>query len=208
MFQYLPEIILSVARTISCRIKRMTKGRPFYRDVFTTAGSSSAVSKALSQMIRAGLLQRVARGIYMRPKWSQYIGQVYPSPLAVMGIITRANGEVVQIHGAEAVRRFGLSTQMQVLPTYYTSGYTREIKVGNAVIRLRHVSKERLQHAGTKVGLALTALYYLGRKGSSELVISRICEVLTDQELMALRACVMPIWMHAALSRSYRRSGE
>lgn len=186
----------------------MTKGRPFHRDMFAMAGSSSAVSKALSQMIRAGLLQRVARGIYMRPKWSENIGRVYASPLAVMGIITKTNGEVVQIHGAEALRRLGLSTQMQVLPTYYTSGYTREIKVGNAVIRLKHVSKERLQHASTKVGLALTALHYLGRKGSSELVISRICEALSDQELTALRACVMPIWMQVALSRSYGRSRE
>ncbi|WP_339456402.1 DUF6088 family protein [Pseudomonas sp. EA_65y_Pfl1_P120] len=199
---------MSVAQTISYQIKHMTKARPFHRDIFSTAGSSSAVSKALSQMVRAGLLQRVARGIYMRPKRSEYIGQVYANPLAVMGIITRANGEVVQIHGAEAVRRLGLSTQMQVLPTYYTSGYTREIKVGNTVIRLRHVSKERLQHAGTKVGLALTALYYLGRKGSSALVISRICKVLNDQELTALRACVMPIWMQAALSRCYGGSGE
>src|SRR3546814_1736500 len=96
----------------------------------------------------------------MRPKMSKYTGRVVrPSPLAVVEVITKANGETIQIHGAEAVRRLGLSTQMQVLPTFYTSGSTREIKVGNAVVRLRHVSKDRLQHAGTTVGVALTALY-------------------------------------------------
>ncbi|WP_417797051.1 DUF6088 family protein, partial [Stutzerimonas nitrititolerans] len=99
-----------------------------------------------------------------------------------------------------AVRRLGLSTQMQVLPTFYTSGSTREIKVGNAVVRLRHVSKDRLQHAGTTVGVALTALYYIGKEGLSANVVSKIVRALSGEELMKLRACKMPAWMRSTLS--------
>ncbi len=117
-----------------------------------------------------------------------------------MEVITKANGETIQIHGAEAVRRLGLSTQMQVLPTFYTSGSTREIKVGNAVVRLRHVSKDRLQHAGTTVGVALTALYYIGKEGLSANVVAKIVSALSGEELMKLRACKMPRWMRSSLS--------
>ncbi len=113
----------------------------------------------------SGALERIARGVYMRPKLSKYTGRVHPSPLTVMDVITKANGETIQVHGAGAVRRLGLSTQMQVLPTYYTSGSTREIKVGNAVVRLKHVPSNRLQHAGTRVGMALIALHTLGKRG-------------------------------------------
>lgn len=147
---------MSVAETISNRVKHMHKGQPFSRVVFAKVGSRAAIDKALSRLVQSGCLERVARGVYMRPKLSAITGRrVRPSPLTIMSVITKANGETIQIHGAEAVRRLGLSTQMQVLPTFYTSGVTRDIKVGNAVVRLRHASSDRLQHAGTKVGIPL-----------------------------------------------------
>ncbi|WP_230981959.1 hypothetical protein [Pseudomonas sp. Bc-h] len=54
---------------------------------------------------------------------------------------------------------------MQVLPTYYTSGSTRAIKISKAVIRMRHVFRQRLQQAGSQAGMALAALFYLGKNG-------------------------------------------
>jgi hypothetical protein len=193
---------MSVAEAISNRIKRMQKGKPFPRSLFAEAGSRAAVDKAFSRLVQSGHLERVARGIYMRPKFSRYTGRrLIPSPLAIMSIVTKANGETIQIHGAEAVRRLGLSTQMQVVPTFYTSGATRKIKVGNAVVRLQHVSSHRLQHAGTMVGMALTALYYLGKDGLSSQTLSKITSALSPVELATLRACIMPNWMQEVLSK-------
>lgn len=191
---------MSVAEAISNRIKRMPKGRPFAGAVFAQVGSRASVDKALSRLVLSGALERITRGVYMRPKLSEYTGRVNPSPLTVMEVITKANGETIQMHGAEAVRRLGLSTQMQVLPTYYTSGSTREIKVGNAVVRLKHVSSNRLQHAGTKVGMVLIALHYIGKQGLSAQVVSKITSALSSEELDKLRACKMPEWMRSALS--------
>ena len=191
---------MSVAQAIFNRIKRMPKGRPFAGSMFAQVGSRASVDKALSRLVQSGTLERVTRGVYMRPKMSKYTGRVVrPSPLAVMEVITKANGETIQIHGAEAVRRLELSTQMQVVPTFYTSGSTREIKVGNAVVRLKHVSRDRLQHAGTNVGMALTALHYIGKKGLSPQVVSKITNALSSEELLKLRACRMPEWMRSAL---------
>jgi hypothetical protein len=191
---------MSVEEKISHRVKYMQKGRPFSSRVFAQVGSRASVNKALSRLVRSSLLERVARGVYMRPKLTKYTGTVRPSPLAVMEVITKANGETIQIHGCEAVRRLGLSTQMQVLPTFYTSGSTREIKVGNAVVRLKHVSWDRLQHAGTKVGVALTALRYTGKEGASVKIVRKIINVLSREELTMLCACKMPEWMRSALN--------
>lgn len=191
---------MSVAKAISNRVKHMRKGSPFSRTVFAQLGSRTAVDKALSRLVKSGGLERVARGVYMRPKTSKYTGRrVRPSPLTIMMIRAKANGETIQIHGAEAVRRLGLSTQMQVVPTYYTSGTTREMKVGNAVIRLRHASSARLQYAGTKVGTALSALYYLGKEGLSAQIVSSITSSMSSGELHKLKACSMPAWMRSAL---------
>ncbi len=179
----------------------MKKGKPFVRNLFAELGSRAAVDKALSRLVQSGCLERVARGVYMRPKLSEYTCQlVKPSPLVIMNVLSKVNGETIQIHGAEAVRRLGLSTQMQVVPVYYTSGRTREIKAGNAVVRLNHVSSDRLQHAGNKVGLALTALYYLGKDGACPHALSKIADTLSPDELTTLLACRMPKWMRAALA--------
>ncbi len=167
--------------------------------VFAPLGSRAAVDKALSRLVESGGLERIVRGIYMRPKVSKYAGRVRPSPLSVMMTIAKANGETIQIHGAEAVRRLGLSTQMQVVPTYYTSGATRDIRIGNAVVRLRHVSRDRLQQAGTNVGTVLTALYYIGKDGLSSQVAFKIITVLNRDDINRLRNCRMPVWMRSAV---------
>ena len=198
-------LAVSIAESISNRIKRMPKGRPFVRSVFERAGSRSAVNKALSRMVLRGSLERVARGVYMRPKHSQYTGKrARANPLSVLEAVARARGEIIQIHGAEAVRRLGLSVQMQVLPTYYTSGTTREIKIGNAVVRLRHASRQRLQQAGTPIGTALTAFWYLGENGVDEQVASKIVSSLSAEEFNRLMECKMPKWMRSALANCAR----
>lgn len=190
---------MSITYLIAQRVKRLQKGQPFVGTKFSSAGSRSAVNKALSKLVLAGLLERVARGVYMRPKSNSYIGPIRPNSLTVMRVITSAKGETTQIHGAEAFRRLGLSTQMQILPTFYTSGSTREIQIGLSIVRLKHVSKDRLQHAGTKVGLVLTALHYVGKQGLTKEILSKVTDQLSKDELRELLDCRMPKWMRSVL---------
>ncbi|AZC26655.1 DUF6088 family protein [Pseudomonas sessilinigenes] len=192
---------MSVAECISKRIKHMQRGKPFTNAVFVEMGSRTSVDKALSRMVQSGLLERVTRGVYMRPKLSEYTGKkVRANPITVMEAVARARGETIQVHGAEAVRRLGISTQMQVLPTYYTSGSTREIKIGNAVVRLRHASWQRLQHASSQAGIALTALLYLGQKGVNEQAVEKILSSLSAEEFRKLMACKMHKWLREVLA--------
>lgn len=169
------------------RIKRMKKGKPFVRSILAENGSRSALDKALSMMVKAGQLERITRGVYMRPKASKYTGTVKPSPIVVMQIIAKANDEKIQIHGSEAVRMLGLSTQMQMLPTFYTSGRTRVIRVGNAKVRLRHACDRRLQFAGTRLGIVVSALYYIGSKGLTDQVLEKLIRHLNEREKLQLQ---------------------
>ena len=115
-------------------------------------------------------------------------------------MIAQANGETVQVHGAEAASRFKISTQMPVMPVYYTNGTSREIKVGKLKIKLVHTSSNRkLQHAGTKPGLALTALWYLGKEQMNLDNIRCIREGLNDDEFATLLSMSKPEWMNQAL---------
>jgi hypothetical protein len=190
-----------VAQAVRTVVKRLPKGRPFSLRRFDKLGASArgAVEKAIARLVDAGELERVYRGVYMRPKSTRFVGRVRPSAIAVARLVAKDNGHKIQIHGAEAVRRLGLSTQMQVSPIYYTSGPSRVIQIGNSSVRLVHRSATRLQHVGTNVGLALTALFYMGKKTAVDpAVVAAIRKHLTPEELQLLKSSHIPQWMRNA----------
>ncbi|WP_254797308.1 DUF6088 family protein [Geopseudomonas aromaticivorans] len=187
------------------RIQRLPRGRLFSRALLADLGSPAAISRALSRLCARGDLERIVRGVYMRPKLNRYIGQVRPSVQQVVRLIARRNNETVQMHGAEAVRQLGLSTQMPMVPMFYTSGHSRTVRVGAAVAHLRHVAPDKLQCAGSPAGIALVALHYIGRRGADDRVLSHLKAFLTttsDDDLAMLYSCKMPLWM-----RSFVQSG-
>lgn len=190
----------SVSHLVKQRVKRLRRGKPFSIRCLAELGSSSAISKAVARLVRRGELVRVYRGIYMRPKSSQYTGRARrPGPWDLMTLIARQNRWTLQIHGADAVRRFGLSTQMPLIPIYYTSGPSRSLFVGKAEIRLLNATPMLMQHAGTWVGVAISALFYLGKGGSTPEHVAVIKKALCPEDMSKLVACRMPKWMRAAL---------
>lgn len=191
----------SVSHLVTQRVKRLRRGKPFSIRCLAELGSSSAISKAVAQQVLRGELVRVYRGIYMRPKTSQYTGRVSrPGPWDLLSLIARQSRWRLQIHGADAVRRFGLSTQMPVIPIYYTSGPSRSLFIEKAEIRLVHAAPMVMQCAGTRVGMAISALYYLGKDGATQECIDAIKAALHPGELATLLYCNMPKWMRVALA--------
>ncbi|WP_366302280.1 DUF6088 family protein [Pseudomonas atacamensis] len=64
-------------------------------------------------MVQSGVPERVARGIYIRPKLNDYTGKTARANLiTVMEVVAMSRGETIQVHGAETARRLGISTQM------------------------------------------------------------------------------------------------
>jgi hypothetical protein len=189
----------SVSARIAQRVKRLPKGQPFSISRFTGFGTKNAVSKAIARLVNRGELERVYRGIYMRPKPGLYLARVRPNLWQLICLITRQDGLSLQIHGANAVRKFGLSTQMPLIPIYYTSGSSRSVFIGKAEIRLVHAAPMVMQHAGTEVGVAISALFYLGKGGSTPECITAIKKRLRPEDLVTLMACKMPRWMRMAL---------
>lgn len=195
----------STAETVRRRVKRFPKGRPFTLKRFNDLGSQAreAVGKAIARLVQSGELERVYRGVYMRPKLHRLVGRVRPSAETVARVIAKERGQKIQCHGAEAVRRLGLSMQMAITPIYYTSGPSRVVQIGNHKVKLVHVSANKLQHVGTKVGLVFTALFYFGRKAATNpKIISAIRGQLTQTELHRLRSSRIPKWMHEAFEAS------
>lgn len=178
-------------------INSIPRGKAFFAKDFLHLGTRAAVDQMLYRMAKNEEVIRIARGIYVRPKWNKYVnGPVLPEPYEVAEIIARGRGVEIGPTGAEAVHRLGLSTQMPTQPVYATTGRSGEIKVGKNTIKFRHVSPRKMQYAGTPVGTAIAALRYLGKRQVTPQVIASIEKSLSKEDFKTLRqaATALPGW--------------
>ena len=191
---------MSTTEAVRGAIRRIPKGTPFTSARFLKRGPRGAVDRALSRLVEQGEAERLARGVFVRPGKSRFVGTVMPEVSEVVKVIAKGRGETIQVHGAEAARRFKLSTQMPTSPVYYTSGTSRSLPIGNITVKMMHAGRRRLQFAGKRTGLALSALWYLGKENVNPETISRIRSGLSPEEFETLKAADLPAWMAAALN--------
>lgn len=189
----------SVSARVALRIRYLPKGRPFSISRFDGLGTKNAVSKAVARLIKRGELERVYRGIYMRPKAGRYFAKVHPNPWQLISLIAREKRISLQIHGADAARTFGLSTQVPLIPIFYTNGASRSIFIGKGEVRLMHAPPMVMQHAGTAAGVAISALFYLGKDGATPECICAIKKALSHEDFIKLISSRMPVWMRIGL---------
>ncbi len=190
---------MSIAQDVRAAIRKLPRGRPFTGARFLKHGGRGTVDRALSRLAADGEILRLAHGVFIRPRTSRFVGTVMPDIHEVVEAIARNNGETLQIHGAEAARRFRLSTQVPTAPAFHTSGSTRTIRIAGTAVRMVHTSnRRRLQFAGEPPGAALSALWYLGKDNVTPETVARIEAALGPAEFEKLRSADMPVWMQKA----------
>lgn len=141
---------------------------------------------------------------------SRFVGKVMPEPLKVAETVAKTTGAVVQIHGAEAARRLELTTQVPTQSVFVTSGPSKRIRVGKMEIRLQHVCQRKLALAGRPAGLALAAMWYLGKKEVTPALVEKIRRKLGSSEFEVLKSATssMPAWMSDAIFRNERMAAH
>jgi len=190
----------STIAAIQQEFEQAEPGTPIPTARLLRHGTRAAVDQALNRMTRSGQINRATRGVYYRPRTSRLLGAVPPEPRSVVAAIAANRGERILIHGAEAARRFGLSTQTPLSPVFLTDGPSRSVRIGKTEVRLQHATPREMALAGRPAGEALTALRYLGAEGANSQAISRIRAVLTEEEFEVLRGATtaMPSWLSDA----------
>ncbi len=188
---------MTTANAIRQAIEALPKGKAFPAKDLLQMGTRAAVDQVLYRMAKDKKIMRIARGIYMRPKWNKYVNAlVMPEPYEVAELVAKARGTKVGRTGAEAAHILGLTTQMPTQPVYATTGRTSEVRVGDNTIRLRHVTPRQMQYAGTAVGTAIAAIRYLGRENVTSKVIAVLEQSLTKEDFQTLRMATtaLPAW--------------
>ena len=194
---------MSTTALIRKEIEGIELRKPFSNDRFLHLAPVSAVNRSLSRLVADETLVRACRGIYARPTRSWLVDTGYPSALAVVREIVRRSGETIQQNGAEGANYFDLSTQLPIIHVFHTSGPSRYVKIVNLDVKFIHAKDRRLlQFAGTKPGIAISALWYMGPKYVDAKMVSKVREKMTADEFATLKGADLPNWMSRAINAS------
>jgi len=194
---------MTAAQAIREQIARQPAGEAFTPSLFAGVGTRAAIDMALMRHVKAGDIERVGRGLYVVPQPNRFGIKSMPPAEQVAHVVARSEGASIEVHGAEAARRFGFTTQMPTQSVFYTTGSSRKIRYGKLMIHLQHVASRKLLLAGRPAGQALCALWYLGRHQVGPSTFKRISQKLSATEFDILRQnkSAMPAWMSEALNQ-------
>jgi Family of unknown function (DUF6088) len=194
----------TLSRLLAQRISRFSRKEP--ARVYTPAdfldlGTPHAVGMALSRMVRAGTLRRVARGLYDVPRSHPLLGELSPSTDALVQAVARRDGVVIQPLDVEATNLLGLSEQVVAKPIYETNGPSRVLKVGKLEIEFKHRSPRRVTAAAESSHLVFAALRGLGKGHVSMERVAHLQKMLpAKQRAQLLKDLPLaPAWMHPFL---------
>ncbi len=156
---------------------------------------------ALSRMVRAGTLRRVARGLYDVPRSHPLLGELSPSTDALVQAVARRDGIVVQPLDVEATNLLGLSEQVVAKPVYETNGRSRKLRVGVQEIEFKHRSPRRVTAAAESSNLVFSALRGLGKAHVTLERVAHLQRMLPARQRTQLLKDLplAPVWMHPFL---------
>ncbi len=200
---------MSTTHKVQQYVQKTPRGKPFTTSALMGFGTRAAVDQALSRLTATGKVVRLTRGVYVRPEENRFVGQVLPEPFKVAEAIAKKTNEQIQVSGAEAARQLGLSTQVPAQPIFLTTGQSRKFNLGGLEVTLKHVSRKKIPLSESKVGLAILALWYLGKTLISKETINKIENRLTPQEFEKFTSSTeyMPAWMSNVVLQ-YKNSKE
>jgi len=145
---------MSSAQKVSARIQRIKRGSPFSISGFYQLGSRTSVEKAMSRLAKKGVISRVSKGFYVRPKPLKSIPSINVTTSAkqVARAWAKKNEYKLVSQGEESAYRLGFQTQAPVKEIFWSNGPSRRFIIGKEVVEVRHTSKEKLRWAKLPTG--------------------------------------------------------
>lgn len=187
---------------ILATVEAAPPGTVFAPGDFAGLGSRGAIDTALSRLAARGVLARVARGLYERPRQHPVMGQLLPDIETVVQAIRDKEHIRIQAAGAYAANLLGLSEQVPLKIVFLTDGTPRTLRIGKQEISLRRTTPRNLATAGRISGLVIQALRHLGHKHVDAQTIARLRKRLqpTDRTALAADAPLAPAWIARILN--------
>lgn len=177
---------MSDSKLIEERIVSFEPGTLFSATDFTDLSTVENVNNVLSRLVRAGTIERVVRGIYVKPIYSEFLEQeLAPSADAVAHAIARANNWTICPSGDTALNQLGLDTQVPSTVSYVSNGPYKRYNYGNYTIEMLHRANRDITGYSPTTMLVIQALKALGKDAVDDRVLRTVASKLSAEQVDA-----------------------
>ena len=152
---------------------------------FLSIGTRAAVDQALFRMMKAGIIERVARGLYANS------GQRVDAQ-TIANAFAQKTGERVGLAPSEGTDH---------LLTVPTSGLSRTVQAGGHTVQFRRMSPRKVQLAASPKGRVLLELWTRGMQNLSTLDIQPATGDWAEGE-MDNYAALIPAWLRTVIQQA------
>jgi hypothetical protein len=193
----------SIENQLLIRIKKSRRGTLFFIDSFLQLGNTTAIAKGLERLTILGEIQRVATGIYVRPKKDKIIGFISPSIEDIAKAIARRDNARIMPTGSYALYKLGLSPQVPMNIVYYTDASARKITVGKQIITFKRAVAKKLAFIGNISSLVIQAIIALKLNNIDDSILTQLKSILQKEENYHLQHDIKlaPAWVKKILKK-------
>jgi hypothetical protein len=193
----------SISQKIKERVSHIEVCKLFAINDFADINNDMLVTRTLSRLQSAGVIVRVAAGIYMNPKHTQF-GVLYPTIDQIAQKIAERDKAQIMPTGDTALNILGFSTQVPMNAVYITNGAKRKVKVGNRNIIFKNAVQKNFQFRGKLLPLIIIALKELGESRVTDEIRAKIKKLVlesnTDERTTMLHDLYLsPAWIKEIL---------
>jgi Family of unknown function (DUF6088) len=191
------------SQAIDARILATIKGRGrgcvFVPAEFYAIGSRQAVDLTLHRLWRAGVIRRLAWGVYDYPKEHPVLGLLTPSAETIAKALAGRDKTRLQSSGVQAANTLGLSDQVPAKVVFLTDGTSRTVRIGTMTIQLRKTTPKNMATAGRLSGLVIQAFKALGREHVTKERVDHLKRILPLEKRRTLLDDLgfAPAWMRS-----------
>jgi Family of unknown function (DUF6088) len=189
---------MSATQKVLARLNRMQRGVPFAIGSFYELGSETSVQKAFSRLVKEGVVARVSKGFYARPKPLPSLPSIKTTASAneVARAWAKQHGYKLVSQGLESAYRLGFQTQAPMKSVYWSNGPSREFKIGNQVVEVRHIAERKLRWGNKPEGALLRGLLVTPPKSVDVSGLKRAVQRLSlnasEVKMITRKLCSLP----------------
>ena len=148
--------------------------------------SSDTVRQSLNRLVNSGILRRVFRGVFEKPKYSNLRKEyVATNPNAVAHALARSYHWTIAPCGNTALNFLGLSTQVTAVWSYISDGPYKTYEWNSTKLEFKHRTNKEITGLSYMTSLVIQALKTLGRSNVTPEVIQMLSEKLTAKDKQA-----------------------
>ena len=171
------------------RITNAPEGSVFVNSDFADIADNNTIKQSINRLIQEGVLRRVIRGVFDKPKFSKLLGEyVAADPDAVAKALARCYHWTIAPCGDTALNMLGLSTQVTAVWSYISDGPYKTYEWDKTKIEFKHRTNKEVTGLSLMTILVIQALKTLGKENVDEKTIRVLSHRLNEDEKAALLA--------------------